>query len=51
VAIGGITADNAAQVIAAGAQGVAVITAVTLAEDMAEAARQVRREVDGTRER
>ena len=51
VAIGGITVDNAAQVIAAGAQGVAVITAVTLAEDMAEAARRVRREVDGARER
>ena len=51
VAIGGISADNAAQVIAAGAQGVAVITAVTLAEDMAEAARRVRREVDGARER
>jgi thiamine-phosphate diphosphorylase len=51
VAIGGITADNAGEVIAAGAQGVAVVTAVTLAEDMAAAARQIRREVDGARER
>ena len=51
VAIGGISADNAAQVIAAGAQGVAVVSAVTLAEDMAAAARQIRREVDGARER
>jgi len=51
VAIGGISADNAAQVIAAGAQGVAVVSAVTLAEDMAAAARQIRREVDGARSR
>ena len=51
VAIGGITADNAAQVIAAGAQGVAVVSAVTTAEDMAAAARLIRREVDGARER
>ena len=51
VAIGGITADNAAQVIAAGAQGVAVVRAVTTAEDMAAAARLIRREVDGARER
>ena len=51
VAIGGITADNAAQVIAAGAQGVAVVSAVTTAEDMAAAARLIRREVDCARER
>ena len=51
VAIGGITADNAAQVIAAGAQGVAVVSAVTTAEDMAAAARLIRREVDGARSR
>ncbi len=49
VAIGGITADNAGPVIAAGAQGVAVITAVTLAEDMAGAARRIRQEVDRAR--
>jgi thiamine-phosphate pyrophosphorylase len=51
VAIGGITADNAAKVITAGAQGVAVVSGVTLAEDMAAAARLVRREVNGARER
>jgi thiamine-phosphate pyrophosphorylase len=49
VAVGGITADNAGPVIAAGAQGVAVITAVTLAEDMAGAARRIRQEVDRAR--
>src|SRR5207302_10184693 len=47
VGIGGITADNAAAVIRAGAAGVAVITAVTLADDMAAAVRRIRREVDG----
>ncbi len=46
VAIGGITADNAAAAIQAGAAGVAVITAVTLAEDMVEATRRLRAEVD-----
>jgi len=46
VGIGGITADNAAAVIRAGAAGVAVITAVTLADDMAAAVRRIRREVD-----
>jgi len=33
VGIGGIDADNAAEVVAAGADGVAVITAITAAED------------------
>ncbi len=47
VGIGGITAENAAAVIRAGAQGVAVITAVTLAEDMADAVRRLREAVDG----
>ncbi|TMI79563.1 MAG: thiamine phosphate synthase [Bacillati bacterium ANGP1] len=46
VGIGGITADNAAAVIRAGAAGVAVITAVTLADDMAAAVRRIRSEVD-----
>jgi thiamine-phosphate pyrophosphorylase len=39
VAIGGITAANAAEVVRAGACGVAVITAVVNAEDVAAAAR------------
>jgi thiamine-phosphate pyrophosphorylase len=47
VGIGGITAENAAAVIRAGAHGVAVITAVTLAEDMADAVRRLREAVDG----
>ena len=37
VGIGGITAENAAEVAAAGADGVAVITAITRAEDPAAA--------------
>jgi len=41
VAIGGITRDNAAEVIAAGADAVAVISAVLQTEDVAEAARQI----------
>jgi thiamine-phosphate pyrophosphorylase len=47
VGIGGITADNAAAVVRAGAQGVAVITAVTLADDMVAAVQRLRRAVDG----
>jgi thiamine-phosphate pyrophosphorylase len=46
VGIGGITVENAADVIRAGAQGVAVITAVTLAQDMVEATRRLREQVD-----
>jgi len=41
VAIGGITRDNAAEVIAAGATSVAVISAVLHADDPEEAARQI----------
>ncbi|HKV45466.1 MAG TPA: thiamine phosphate synthase [bacterium] len=46
IGTGGITADTAAAVIRAGAQGVAVITAATTAEDIAAAVRRIRREVD-----
>ncbi|HLJ61660.1 MAG TPA: thiamine phosphate synthase [bacterium] len=46
VGIGGITIENAAAVIRAGAVGVAVITAVTLADDMVEATRRLREHVD-----
>ncbi|WP_242868870.1 thiamine phosphate synthase [Desulfotomaculum copahuensis] len=45
VAIGGIKAHNAGQAIAAGADGVAVITAVVAAEDVAAAAVELRRQV------
>jgi thiamine-phosphate pyrophosphorylase len=41
VAIGGITAANAAQVVGAGADGVAVISALLSAEDVAAAAREL----------
>lgn len=46
VAIGGITADNAGEVVRAGAAGVAVITAVVAAEDITAAARRLRAEVE-----
>jgi thiamine-phosphate pyrophosphorylase len=42
VAIGGIDADNVAQVIAAGAAGAAVVSAVVRASDMAAAARALK---------
>jgi thiamine-phosphate pyrophosphorylase len=44
--IAGIDASNAAEVIAAGADGVAVISALSLAPDPAEAARALRQIVD-----
>ena len=47
VAISGITVENAASVIEAGADGIAVISAVCTAEDPEVAARALRREVDG----
>src|SRR5436189_350403 len=46
VAIGGITAENASEVVRAGACGVAVITAVVYAEDITAASRQWRLAVD-----
>ena len=46
VGIGGITADNAADVIRAGAAGVALISAVCRAPDPQLAARQLRRRID-----
>ncbi|WP_322487129.1 thiamine phosphate synthase [Chloroflexus sp.] len=42
VAIGGINAANAADAIAAGAQGIAVVSAVVAAEDVTAAAQQLR---------
>ena len=41
VAIGGINKDNAAEVLAAGADAVAVISAILKAEDIKEATRQI----------
>jgi thiamine-phosphate pyrophosphorylase len=46
VAIGGIHASNAGDVIAAGADGVAVVSAICGAEDPADAARVLRAAVD-----
>ena len=45
VGIGGITLENVAQVIGAGAAGAAVITAVVAAPDMAAAARALKRRI------
>jgi thiamine-phosphate pyrophosphorylase len=45
--IAGIDADNAGEVIAAGADGVAIISALSLAPDPAAAARTLRDIVDG----
>ncbi len=49
VAIGGINATNAAEVMHAGADGIAVVSAICEARDPEEAARQLRRVVDETR--
>ncbi len=48
VGIGGITADNAAQVIAAGADGVAMMRAISAANDVEAAARVFREVFDGS---
>ncbi len=45
-AIGGITAENAAEPIAAGASSVAVISAITAVDDPAAAARRLREATD-----
>ena len=46
IGIGSLKAHNAASVIQAGAQGVAVVSGICSAEDPEEAARELRREVD-----
>lgn len=46
VGIGGLTAENAASVITAGADGVAVISAITAAEDPARATRELQTAVE-----
>jgi thiamine-phosphate pyrophosphorylase len=51
VAIGGITIDNTAATIQAGAAGVAVISAVMAADNPEEAARHLRAIVDEARQR
>ena len=49
-AIAGITRDNAAQAIAAGADGVSVISALSKAPDPTAAARELRAVVDAALE-
>jgi thiamine-phosphate pyrophosphorylase len=49
VAIAGITATNAADTVTAGADGVAVISALSLAPDATAAARELRAAVDAAR--
>lgn len=50
VAIGGITPDNVAMVIRAGAAGAAVVSAVVLAPDMAAAARALKGRIVAARQ-
>jgi thiamine-phosphate pyrophosphorylase len=50
VAIGGITQENVARVFAAGASGAAVVSAVVAADDMAAAARALKRAMAGSRQ-
>jgi thiamine-phosphate pyrophosphorylase len=45
IAIGGLSLDNIAAVIAAGAGGVAVVSAIVTADDMAAAARALKRRI------
>lgn len=47
VAIGGITLDNVSEVLRAGADGIAVISAVTMAQDMKIATKLLRQKVVG----
>ena len=49
IAIGGINAENAAEVIRAGADGVAVASAVLLDDDPQEAARELKRKIRNER--
>jgi thiamine-phosphate pyrophosphorylase len=49
VAIGGITPENVARVIAAGAAGAAVVSAVVSADDMSAAARALKRRIQEAR--
>lgn len=51
VAIGGIHACNASEIIGAGADGVAVVSAICGATDPEKAARELRARIDAARER
>ncbi|MED4601832.1 thiamine phosphate synthase, partial [Paenibacillus validus] len=49
VGIGGIQSGNASAVVSAGADGVAVVSAITKQSDPQNAARELRRNVDAAR--
>lgn len=49
IAVGGIKADNIAECVAAGADAVAVVTAVTLAEDMVKATAELKQALEKAR--
>jgi thiamine-phosphate pyrophosphorylase len=49
VAIGGVNASNAAELIRAGADGIAVVSAICSAEDPERAAAELRRAIDAAR--
>ena len=49
VGVGGIDAENLAPVLAAGADGVAVISAVIAADDVHAAARAIRAAIEAAR--
>ncbi|MHB1389780.1 MAG: thiamine phosphate synthase [Thermoleophilia bacterium] len=51
IAIGGITEDNLEDCIAAGADGVAVVSAVAMANDMVAATRSLRNKLDAARQK
>jgi len=51
IAIGGITPRNAPEVIAAGAEGVAVISAVIAQEDITAAARHMKAIIKDSKEK
>jgi len=51
IAIGGIDASSVGDCIAAGADGVAVITAIAIADDMVKATARMRKALDKARSR
>ncbi|MDR2955683.1 MAG: thiamine phosphate synthase [Prevotella sp.] len=51
VAIGGISKENAADIISAGAEGIAVVSAIMSSENPQDSARQLRNLVDHTKNR
>jgi thiamine-phosphate pyrophosphorylase len=50
IGIGGLNPGNAAQVIASGADGIAVVSAIVAADDPELAAREMARQIDQARQ-